>query len=322
MSSNDRIGVTSRSFSRHPALRQALLERYPNTRFNDKGDALKGRALADFLSGCDKAITALEVLDERLFAELPDLKVVGKYGVGLDMIDLQAMHNHGIKLGWEGGVNKRSVSELVISAAIALLHRVPCANREVLAGSWRQIRGRQLTGRTVGIIGCGHIGKDVIRLLEPFKCRVLSYDIDDFPKFYRKFGVQAVALNELLERSDIITLHLPLDDSTRNILSRQCLHKLKQGACLINYARGGLVDEQALTELLKSGHLGGAALDVFAVEPPVDVELPNLNNVLVTPHIGGSTEEAIWEMGMAAIKGLDNARDPIDFVTDPEKQYA
>ena len=312
MSKNPKpIAVTSRSFSRHPVLRAELQALYENVTFNDLGLKLEGPALIDFLRGHEKAITALEVLDGVVFDALPELKVIGKYGVGLDMLDLTAMSARGVKLGWTGGVNKRSVSELVISYAIALLRHVPAANREVRDGAWRQHIGGYLSDRTVGIIGCGHVGKDLAPLLGAFGCTVLAHDILDFADFYAANGVTSLGLEDLLRQSDIITVHLPLDDSTRGILNAERLSLIKPGAILINAARGGLVDEEKLKQMLINGNLAGAAFDVFASEPPADTELLNLPNFLATPHIGGSAEEAILAMGRAAIAGLDNAGDPV-----------
>ena len=307
-----KVAITSRSFSQNQVLRQALRDRYANVTFNDEALSLKGQDLIDYLKGHDKAITALEILDDAVFAALPELTIVGKYGVGLDMIDLEAMQRHGVKLGWKGGVNRRSVTELVISYAIALLRHVPHAHREVLDGTWRQHVGRQISGRTVGIVGCGHIGKDLTPILKAFGCRVLAHDIVDFPDFYANNGVEAVSLETLLEQSDVVTVHLPLDESTRNILSADRLALMRSDAVLINVARGGLVDEVALREMLKDGRLGAAALDVFATELPEDADLLNLANFIVTPHIGGSSEEAILAMGMTAIEGLENAGDPLE----------
>lgn len=305
--------VASRSFSKHPILRQEVLARYPDAKFNDDGLSLNGDALVNFLSGHDKAITALETVDESILSRLPDLKVIGKYGVGLDMIDLNAMKKFDVKLGWTGGVNKRSVSELVISFSIALLHRVVYANAEVRRGEWYQVKGRQLSDCTFGIVGCGHIGKDLVRLLQAFNCKILAHDILDFKEFYKENKVTPVSLEDLLKKSDVVTLHLPLNDSTKNILNQDRLNMLKNDAVLINLARGGLIDEPALKRLLLANKIAGAALDVFAVEPPVDPDFATMDNVLITPHIGGSTEEAIFAMGMSAIEGLDNAIDPLDF---------
>ena len=308
------VAVASRSFSRHPELRALVLERYSDAKFNDEGLSLHGNSLIEFLSGYEKAITALEVIDDSILSQLPSLKVIGKFGVGLDMIDLHALKKYGIKLGWTGGVNKRSVSELVISFAIALLHRAVFANSEVRNGKWYQVKGRQLSDCTFGIIGCGHIGKDLIRLLKPFNCKILAHDILNFKEFYEKNKVKSVGIEELIKKSDVVTLHLPLDDSTKNIMNEERLQMLKSSAVLINLARGGLIDEAILKKMLLEKRIAGAALDVFEVEPPIDKELLTMDNVLITPHIGGSTEEAILAMGVAAIDGLDNAKDPLEFI--------
>jgi len=309
-----RIAVTSRSFSRHPVLRRELLDRYDNVTFNDAGLSLGGDALVAFLAGHDRAITALERLDAAVLERLPDLSVVGKYGVGLDMIDLAAMSRLGMRLGWTGGVNRRSVSELVVAAAIALLRHVPEGNALVRDGGWRQLMGRQLSGRIVGIIGCGHVGKDLVLLLKGFGCRVLAHDIKDFPEFYAAHQVEPVALEALLAAADVVTLHLPLNASTRGLLSAERLALLRPDAILVNMARGGLVDEAAVKAMLVDGRLAGAAFDVFAAEPPDDPELLRLPNMLALPHIGGSAEEAVLAMGRAAIAGLETARDPLDYL--------
>jgi len=305
MNKTDRVAVCSRSFSRNPVLRRELLERYEHVTFNDSGRQMEGDELVAFLKGHDKAITALEKITDSVLSQLPELRVIGKYGVGLDMIDMDAMRRHGKRVGWTGGVNRRSVSEMVISFAVAMLRHFPAAQREVLNGTWRQHVGGLLSGRTVGIIGCGFIGKDLVTLLQPWGCAFLSHDILDFPDFYAEHGVQAVSLDELLSHSDIVSLHVPLDDSTRNMLSAEKLRRMKPSAILINAARGGLIDEVEVKAMLKSNRLAAAAFDVFNTEPPTDTELLNLPNFLVTPHVGGSAEEAILAMGRAAIDGLD-----------------
>ena len=300
-----RIAVTSRSFSRHKVLRQELAAIYSNVTFNDAGSSLAGDALVAFLSGHDRAIVALEKIDEAVLVRLPQLRVISKYGVGLDNIDVEALRRHRRSLGWKGGVNRRSVAELALSFMIALLHNVPAATSAVRGGAWQQIMGRQLTGKTVGIVGCGHVGKDLVGLLKPFGVRILAYDIVRYDDFYRAHEVEAVDLEPLLAASDVVTLHVPCDESSRNILNADRLAKMKPGAVLVNTARGGLVDEVALGARLSSGHLAGAALDVFETEPPGQHALLAMHNVLATPHIGGSAEEAILAMGRAAILGLE-----------------
>jgi phosphoglycerate dehydrogenase-like enzyme len=310
-----KVAVTSRSFSKHEGLRKELLKRYPQTKFNDSGKSLSGKDLVDFLSGYEKAITALETLDWSILKQLPKLQVVGKYGVGLDMINLQAMSDLGIKLGWTAGVNCRGAAELTLSLMIASLRKLTLCQKEIFAGRYRQIRGRGLTGRTVGIIGCGHIGKDLVCLLKPFKCKILVNDIVSYESFYQENNIEEVELEDLLRLSDLVTLHIPLDTSTRNIIGARELLLMKSDSILLNVARGGIVDESALLQALQNANIGGAAFDVMVQEPPVDFELLNLDNFLITPHIGGSTEESIWAMGMAAISGLDNANNPLSYAT-------
>ena len=301
----DKVAVCSRSFSNNSTLRDELLSRYKNVTFNDSGETLAGDELITFLSGHSKAIIGLEKINEAVLSKLPDLQVIGKYGVGLDMIDLQAMHRYGKRLGWSGGVNRRSVSELVIAFAVAILRHFKVAQSEVMSGIWRQHVGSILSGRTIGIVGCGFIGKDLIELLKPWGCIILVNDILDFPDFYQKYSVLPLELDELLERADVVTLHVPLNASTRNMLSAEKLSLMKSSAVLINAARGGLVDEVALKLMLMEGKLAAAAFDVFLVEPPADLELLNLPNFFVTPHIGGSAKEVILAMGRSAINGLE-----------------
>ena len=305
MRNNTPIAVTSRSFSIHPVLRVELLERYSDVLFNDQGLSLSGPGLVDFARGRRKLITALESVDETVLASLPDLEVISKYGVGTDMIDMAAMARHGVRLGWTGGVNRRSVSELVIAFMISLLRHVPQSHSDIRDGIWKNRKGRQLSDRTVGIIGCGHVGKDLTILLRAFGCQVLAHDILDFPQFYAAHQVEPLGLDDLLRRSDIVSLHVPLDETTRNLLSADRLALMKRDALLINAARGGLVDETALKAMLKYGRLAGAGLDVFSPEPPEDLELLRLPNLMATAHLGGSAEEAILAMGRAAIEGLD-----------------
>lgn len=303
MKSSVPVAVTSRSFSRHPVLRAELCERYENVRFNAEGKSLSGDELVDFLRGAVKAITALERIDDSVLAGLPELQVISKVGVGLDMIDLDALKRRGVRLAWTPGTNSRSVAELALALMLALLRELVEANADVRAGRWRQRRGATLSGKTVGIVGFGHVGADLATLLRPFGCRILATDV----RRIDAEEVEQVELEELLGTADIVSLHLELNDETRGLLSRERLELMKSDAYVVNTSRGGLVDEDALHELLTAGRLAGAAFDVFAVEPPGKAKLLALPNFLATPHIGGSTEEAILAMGRAAIAGLDDA---------------
>lgn len=305
MNRRHRIAVCSRSFSRNPVLRQELTDRYEDVAFNDDGLKLDREVLVEFLAGRHKAIIGLERIDGDLLERLPDLEVVSKYGVGTDMLDLSEMRRRGVRLGWSGGVNSRAVAELVVATTIALLRDLPALSRGVLAGEWNQTMGRQLSGRTVGIIGWGSVGRDLASLLRGFGCRILATDLRDVADDCRAVGAEPSGLDDLLANSDVVTLHIPLTIETSALIDAARLSLMRPDAVLVNAARGGLVDEEALWEALSSGRLAAAACDVFAIEPPTGSPLLDLPNFLATPHIGGSTEEAYLAMGRAAIAGLD-----------------
>ena len=308
MNIDEKIVVCSRSFSKNLVLRKALLDHYALVTFNDTGLQLEGDGLVNFLRGHTKAIVALETIDEYVLSRLPELQVISKYGVGLDTIDMEAMRRHGKRLGWTSGINRRSAAELALAFMIVMLRHVPIANRELLAGTWRQHVGSLLTGRIVGIVGCGHIGKDLVRLLQPFGCTILVNDILEYSDFYAEYGIKSVSLEALLREAELVSLHVPLNATTRDLLTKERLGLMKPTSILINAARGGLVDELALKDVLKQRKIAAAAFDVFADEPPNDKELLGLPNFLATPHIGGSAEEAILAMGKAAIEGLNSHR--------------
>ena len=307
-----KIAVVSRSFARNPTLRAELCAKYPEVTFTESDQVLGGADLVAVLRGHDHAIVGLERVDEGILAQVPELKIISKYGVGLDGVDVPALARRGVKLAWTGGVNRRSVAELTLAFAIALVHRVPEASVALRGGEWKKLVGHQLTGRTFGIIGCGFVGQDLVTLLAPFGCRVLVHDIRDYPDFYRANGVTPVGLYQLLAESDIVSLHVPLDRSTKGMIGAAQLSRMRAGTFLINAARGGVVDEDALAEALENGHLAGAACDVFQMEPDANPRLLAAPTFLGTPHIGAATAEAQLAMGRAAIEGLENARIPGD----------
>jgi D-3-phosphoglycerate dehydrogenase len=311
------IAVASRSFSKNPVLRQELIARYPDAKFNDTDRVLSGDELAGFLRGFTKAITGLDVVDEAVLRAVPELRIVSKYGVGLDMIDLAAARRHGVVVRWTPGVNRESVAELTIAFMIALCRRLLPLNTDLRRGVWGHGRGaRQISSATVGIVGCGHVGKTVARLCRAFGARVVANDVVDDAEFYREHGVQPVAFDALLRESDIVTIHTPLDASTRGLIDARAIALMKPTAFLVNTARGGIVDEAALKSALIDRRIAGAAADVFEVEPPVDLDLLQLPTFICTPHVGGSTDDAVLAMGRAAIAGLEGGPETIDLTSN------
>jgi len=311
------VAVASESIARHPVMRQEVLKAYPQAKFNDGGHRMNEDETIAFLQGCDAAIVGFEPINERTLSALPNLKTLGKYGAGCETIDFAALKRHGVKFGYTLGANRLAVAELTVGFMLMGLRHVTSLNLAMRAGERPRIKnGLFLTGRTVGIHGCGHIGKEVVRLLQPFNCTILACDIKDYAEFYKKWNVTPVSPEELLARSEVLTLHLPKTRQTIGLYSRDVLKRMQPGAVLVNCCRGGIVDEDALLKQLNSGALMAACFDVFAIEPAQCDNLLAHPNFLASPHIGASTEETRVLMVRAAINGLDIAR-----VVDPDEFY-
>jgi D-3-phosphoglycerate dehydrogenase len=227
-------------------------------------------------------------------AGLPRLKVIGRAGIGVDTIDVPAASARGIVVMNTPFGNSITTAEHAIAMLFALAREIPQADQSTQSGKWEKNRfmGVELAGKTLGLIGCGNIGSIVADRAHGLKMRVVAYDPFLSPERAVELGVDKVELDELLARADFITLHTPLTDQTRGILSRDALAKTKKGARIVNCARGGLIDEAALKDALESGHVAGAALDVFAQEPAKDNPLFGTPGLICTPHLGASTTEA------------------------------
>ena len=304
MNNPPKIKVTSRSFSRHPILKQELESIFPNAVLNPNGPETGLPDLEHFLSDVDGLILGLEKMDRSLLGKLKKLKIISKYGVGLDNVDLEAAEEYGIQLGWTGGINKRSVSEQTLGFILGLSRNIFRSGFELKTGSWNKQGGSQLTGKCVGIIGCGHIGTDLIHLLQPFAVKILINDIKDKQDVVNTYGITQVSNDELLAESDFVSLHVPLTDRTFHMVNEDFLRSMKTSSFLINTSRGPVIDLNSLKKILQDKLIKGAALDVFESEPPDDHEFLQLTNLMVTPHIGGNAEEAILAMGRSAIKHL------------------
>ena len=302
--SETKIAVTSISFGKSSVLREELLRVFPNSIFNENGQQLSGKNLVEFIRSADAAIVGTEAIDESILEHTPELKIVSKYGVGLDNIDQESLKRRNISLGWTGGINRGSVSELTLCFMLGLCRNVFGSGFKLKKAEWDKNGGHQLSGKTVGIIGCGHIGSDVVRRLSPFNCKILVRDIVNKSDFCRGQGASIANSDEVIEGSDIISLHVPLTELTLQMVNKSFLQKMKSTAFLINTCRGEVVDQAALKNALNQRIIAGAALDVFVEEPPTDIEFLSLSNLMATPHIGGNTEEAVEAMGRSAIGHL------------------
>ena len=240
------------------------------------------------------AIRSATKVTEKIIKAAKNLKVVGRAGIGVDNVDKEAASKKGVIVMNTPFGNMITTAEHAMAMMFAVARQIPEANASTQVGKWEKSKfmGVELTGKTLGVIGAGNIGGIVCDRALGLKMKVIAYDPYLGQEKADKMGVEKVDLEALLTRSDFITLHVPLTDQTRNILSRENLLKTKKGVRIINCARGGLVDETALSELLQSGHIAGAAFDVFAVEPAIENPLFNLPNVVCTPHLGAATTEA------------------------------
>ncbi|MFD1160299.1 phosphoglycerate dehydrogenase [Roseovarius aestuarii] len=240
------------------------------------------------------AIRSATKVTEKILKAADNLKVIARAGIGTDNIDKDAASKKGVIVMNTPFGNMITTAEHAIAMMFAVARQLPEASASTHAGKWEKSKfmGVELTSKTLGVIGAGNIGGIVCSRALGLKMKAVAYDPFLSEEKADKMGVEKVELDELLARADFITLHVPLTDQTRNILSRENLEKTKKGVRIINCARGGLVDEEALAELLKSGHVAGAAFDVFSVEPATENPLFNLPNVVCTPHLGAATTEA------------------------------
>jgi D-3-phosphoglycerate dehydrogenase len=242
--------------------------------------------------------------DDVLMAHAPKLRVIGRAGVGVDNIDADAATRRGIVVMNTPGANAVAVAELTIGLMLALARKLPVANTGMHAGRWekKNLQGAELRGKTLGILGLGRIGLEVAKRAKGFGLEILGSDPFVSAAVARENGIKLVTLDELIAGSNYITLHVGLTPQTTGVINAKTLAAMKKGVRIINCARGELVDDAALVEALKSGQVGGAALDVFAVEPPKNSPYAEFDNVILTPHIAGSTAEAQEAVGIQIAK--------------------
>jgi len=234
-------------------------------------------------------------LTKELIEKADNCKIIARVGVGLDNIDLDAAKTKNIRVinAVEGAMT--AVAELVLGLMFSLARQIPRGNSGIRNGEWlkKELKGTELKGKYLGLIGCGNIGKRLGRLAKGLNMNIIGFDVIPIDEeFSKDVGLMKTDLDTLLQSSDYISLHVPLLDSTHHMIDAKKLSLMKKTACIINTSRGGVIDEEALYEALKNGNLGGAALDVFEKEPATNSKLATLDNMILTPHIGAQTKEA------------------------------
>jgi D-3-phosphoglycerate dehydrogenase len=301
------IGITTVAFSKNEALLNRVKDLgFKNVYTNEELKRFTKDELIKFLSKCDIAIVGLDKIDEEILSYTPKLKALSKYGVGLDNIDFNACKKYNIEVLHTQGVNKRSVSELTLGCILSLLRNIYISSNLLKNNIWEKNGGVQLSNKTIGIIGVGNIGKDLIQLLKPFNCKILVNDIINQDEYYTYNNLIENSKEEIFRDADIITIHTPLNELTKYMIDKKSLNLMKPTAIVINTARGGIINQEDLKWALKNNIIAGAAIDAYEIEPPEDLEFLNLPNLINTPHIGGNAIEAIEAMGKSAIENILN----------------
>lgn len=297
------ILVTPTSYgSMDDRLKTKLEAEVAQVTYNTTGKPLTSSQLQQQLPGVDGMIAGLDEINEEALGSADALKVIARYGVGLNNVDLQAASERGIVVTNTPGANSAAVAELTVALILNLLRPVIEGAVQTKSGEWPRLKGYSLAGRTVGLLGLGAIGKEVARRLAGFDCQLQAYDVQIDEAFAAEHGLEYVAEAVLIESSDVLSLHVPSTPQTRGLVNADFIARMKPGAWLVNTARGDLVDEAALAAALESGQLSGAALDVFKLEPPAeDNPLRGLSNVIMTPHMAAHADSATNEMGRIAL---------------------
>ena len=305
-----RVAVTLPYFDFFPELKAELATAYPDTKFPDQRLLLEGDALVEYLQGCDAAVIGLNRFTDDVCSRCPELKVVSLCSAGVDHIDPAVLNRYGIRMWWAAGINKVSVAELAICYMVLTLRRIHQFASILRAGEWTGPIGfgGDLKGQTVGIHGAGHIGGEVIRLLQPYGVEILVSDREDKGDLCGLYpNVTQVDAQEMWARSDVVSIHLSRNSSTIGLYTAEVLDAMKPGAVLINCARGGMVDEVALAERMRTGRIAGAAFDVFAVEPANGNPLIDLPTFFASPHVGATTRDSWAAMLRSGMYGIEHA---------------
>jgi D-3-phosphoglycerate dehydrogenase / 2-oxoglutarate reductase len=300
-----KILITPRSLTKngHPALGR-LEEAGYELVMGPSGIQPDEETLIRLLPGCAGYLAGVETISDRVLAAAADLKVISRNGIGSDAIDKAAAERRNIKICVAPGANARGVAELAVGLMFSLIRSIPVSDRFMKSGEWKRFGGIEISGRTMGVVGCGQIGKQVIQMALGLGMNVLGYDVFQVKDFNPGPGFSFVDPGDLLAESDVVSLHCPMQEDGRPLLDGDAIGKMKKGAWLINTARAGLVDDESVLAALDNGHLSGFATDVFSKEPPEDRRLAGHPKVVATPHIGGFTDESVSRAVDRAVENL------------------
>lgn len=301
----NKVLISSRSFGRiNSGATQLLKDNGFIPVVNPKGEKLNENQILELIDDEVVGIIAgTEQITKKVIEKSSNLQVISRYGVGIDNVDVDFAKEKNISVINTADAPSLAVAELTLSLTLHLLKRIGVCDRRLRQNTWKGEVGNLLTGKTFGIVGLGRIGKKVVELLEPFHVQIFAYDPHPDNNFISKKDITLTDLDKLISSSDIISLHLPLNNETRYIISKKELSKMKENIIIINTARGGLINEDDLYNALKANSIGGAGIDVFEHEPQTN-NLEEFENVVLTPHIATMTEETRKQMEIEAVENI------------------
>ncbi len=295
-----RILATPRSFKLEGEHLELLKNHGCTVVLYSKDYPLSANELREKISGYDALILGLDHCDKSVIEASDKLKVISRNGAGYDKVDIEAASSKNITVSYAPGMNTLGVAELAMGLMYALARDIPNVATNARQGNWQRAQGWELAGKTLGLIGLGAIGREVAKRALANEMHVLAYD----PYVKENSTVQLLSLEEVLQQSDVLSLHTALTPETKHVINTERLRQMKKGAYLINTARGGLIDETALYNVLKNNQLAGAAMDAFEYEPPTENPLLTLPNFIATPHIGANTKESVARANLQAAKNV------------------
>lgn len=300
-----KVLTTPRSYGKtDPAVFEMLEKAGLEVIRNETGGILDREAMKRLLADCEGVIVGVDPLDAQVMAAAPRLRAIAKYGVGVDNIDLEAARARGIKVSRTVGANAEAVADYAMTLMLAVARRAAAIDARCRRGDWGKITTRDISGGILGLLGLGAIGRLVARRAQGFGMTVMAYDPFWDEDYARANGIVKASPEEICARADVISLHLPLTEETRGTIGAPELAQMKPDAILINTARGGLIDENALLDALAAGRIYGAGVDAFAQEPPEDPRWFTLENVVLGSHCAASTDGAARNMGRMATENL------------------
>lgn len=300
-----RLLITAHSFgSCSPGIEEEMKHHHIDAVHIRQDNIVHADQLAEMIDEYDGIIVGADILSREVIEKAARLKIIAKHGVGLDNVDLDAARERGIPVTIAKNSNSVAVAEQAIALMIALAKNIEYNSQNVKSGIWKRSVGKSLSGATIGVLGTGSIGKEVIKRAFGLEMKILAYDVYPDENFLKRYNGQYANLETILSKSDFVSIHLPYIPETKHIINKKTLHYMKSESCLINTARGGLINEADLYDALATGLVSGAGIDTFEQEPPTGSRLLELKNVIASPHTGAYTNLAIDNMSRYALASV------------------